>query len=527
MLDLIIRNGDIIDGTGQPAFDGDIGIRDGKITVIGYIPDAEAKETIDARGMVVSPGFIDVHTHTDFTLMADPRAEAHVRQGVTTVVVGQCGTSQAPIEEPEAANPFHDPSIEVNWKSFDEYLNRLHKLQLGVNVVPCVGHGTVRRVAMKMEPRPANAEEVSHMARLTEEAFEQGAFAITTGLEYPPGKDSSVDELAALFRVAARYGGIHASHVRNRDIYYDMAFSEVISLSRATGIRLQISHINPKYGRPDDAMANTLEMIRWARKEGIDVQMDMMPCTQNHTALAAILLPSWVWKLDMQEMVELLNSDHGRKKLKAGHRSMWQLVTDGKWDRIYLFSSRENTQYIGVSMAEIGKDRGKDPHDVAFDLLVEEGANAKHMFCVGDSFSDDDNRLVLTDPCCSIGSDAIGLALDGVFADTFFTPLIYNYYPHFFETYIKEKRWLTLQEGVRRCTSLPATQIGLTNRGTLQPGAAADIVVFDPERFKDKSSIRNPNVYPKGLEYVIVNGQMEIRSGQRLATNEGQILRRT
>jgi N-acyl-D-amino-acid deacylase len=274
-------------------------------------------------------------------------------------------------------------------------------------------------------------------------------------------------------------------------------------------------------------MANTLEMIRWAREEGIDVQMDMMPCTQNHTALAAIVLPSWVFGLDMKEVAELLTSAEGRKKLKANHRSMWQLVTDGKWDRIYLFSTNQNRQYIGMTMEEIGEDRGSDPHDVAFDLLLEEGANARHVFCVGDSFSDDDNKLVLQDPYCAVASDGIGLAQDGILADTSFSPLTYNYYSHFFETYIKEKKWLTLEEGVRRCTSLPASQMGIADRGVLRSGAAADIVVFDPERYCDESSIENPNVYPGGVEYVIVNGQVEVESGQRQPRNTGQVIRRT
>ncbi len=530
MFDLIVKNGQIVDGTGQPTFKGDIGVRKDRITLVGDLSTAEARETIDAKDRVVAPGFVDLHTHSDWTLMVDPRAESHVRQGVTTVVIGQCGSSLAPIKAPSFARQhglFHHSSVDVTWKNIDEYLYRLEEAQPGVNVVPCVGHGTLRSAVMAREPRPANAEEIQRMVRLAEESFEQGVFGISTGLEYPPGKDSGLDELVALCSVAAKYDGFHAAHVRNRDVYYDLAFSEVISLARSTGVALQISHINPKYGRPDNAMANTLEMIRWAREDGIDVQMDMMPTNWSHTVLAAIILPSWAFSLDLPELANLLTSKEGRDKLKSNHRSMWQLVTDRKWDRIRLFATNENKKYIGMTLEEIGRDRGQDPFDVAFDLLVEEGEKAAGVICVGDSFSEGDNKLVLEDPYCSVISDSVGLAIDGIYTDSYFTPLTYNYFTRYFETYIKDQKWLSLEEGVRRATSLPASRAGLTDRGLLRAGVAADIVVFDPETFVDKSSVDQPNVYPGGIEHVIVNGQIEIQNGERLPCNAGHILRKT
>jgi len=529
MLDMLIKNCKIFDGSGQKPFRGDIGIRAGKIAVIGHLSENDAQETIDAGGLVVSPGFIDLHTHSDWTLLSDPRAESHIRQGVTTVAIGQCGLSLAPVETSAAAiqaGLFYHPSVDVTWKSFDEYLDRMDEARPAVNVIPCVGHGTLRGTVLKMEPRPANTEEIRLMEQMAEEAFEQGAFGITTGLEYPPGKDSCIDELAAMCKVARKYDGLHASHVRNRDVYFDLAFSEVISLSRSTGARLQISHINPKYGRPEKAMAHTLEMIQWAREEGIDVQMDMMPCNWNHTGLAVIMLPSWAFKTGLPELAQLLTSDEGRKKLKPNHRSMWQLVTDEKWDRIRLFSSRENRQYIGMTLEDIARDRNRDPFDTAFDLLVEEGEAAAQMICVGDSFYEEDNKRALEDPYCSVISDSVGFALDGVYADSYFSPLTYNYFSHFFEVYIKNKKWLPLEEGVRRVTSLPASRVGITNRGVLRAGAAADIVIFDPKTFVDKSSISNPNVYPEGMEYVIVNGQIELEQGKRTSNSNGRVLRR-
>ncbi|MFH2132801.1 MAG: amidohydrolase family protein [bacterium] len=529
MFDIIIKNGLIADGSGQKPYPGDLAISGDRIAAIGDFSAAQSAVTIDADGLVVAPGFIDIHTHSDWTLLADPRAESHIRQGVTTAVIGQCGTSLAPVNNAAAAERFalaYHPSIDATWQSFAEYLERLDKAKPAINVVPCVGHGTIRSLVLKMAPRPATVDEIRQMARLVEESFEQGAFGITTGLEYPPGKDSGIDELVALCRVAARYRGFHGSHVRNRDVFYDLAFSEVIAISRESGVRLQISHINPKYGRPASAMAHTLEMIGWAREEGIAVGMDMMPGRWNHTALAAIVLPTWVFQLSLPEIGELLSTPEGRQKLKTDFRSMWPLVNEGRWDRIRIFTAEVNQSVIGMTLAEIGRERGLHPHDAAFDLLVEEGNHAVRMVCVGDSFIEEDSLLVLQDANCSVTSDAVGIGLDGPYAGQRFSPMAYNWVPHFLQEYIQKKKVLSLEEGIRRLTSLPAAQAGLTDRGIIRPGAPADIVILDAETVADRSSIREPNLYPQGIAHVLVNGVPAMANGKRLPDRAGSVLRR-
>ncbi len=412
------------------------------------------------------------------------------------------------------------------WYSYGELLEVMDKANIATNVIGLVGHGALRSVVMGLQaPQVATDEEVEEMVSLLEKSLEEGAFGMSTGLEYHPGKMAGFDELAALCRAVAQVDGFYATHSRNRDKRYFVGFGEAMDLARETGVRLQISHINPKYGRPDHAMRNTLQMIEWAREEGIDVAMDMMPTNWNFTSAMA-QLPAWSYSLSKDEFLELLKSDEGREQLKINPLPMWQLVVEEKWDKIKLMSSFANKQYISWTIEEIAQKKGTTGWDVIFDLLLEEGDRHQAVVLTSEAFAEEDNQLVLTSSLCAIGSDTMALANDGVLEGRQFGYSGYNWTAKYMTQYLKDGKILDLEEGIRRLTSLPASRIGLTDRGRLIPGAAADITIFDLKKLEDNSSFTNPNIYAGGFEHVLVNGVLTYSQGKRTLDHGGRVLRR-
>jgi N-acyl-D-aspartate/D-glutamate deacylase len=528
MFDLLIKGGKIVDGSGQSSYIGDIGIKDGRIAATGEIGNSEAGRTIDAAGLVVTPGFIDIHTHSDITHLADPRAESQIRQGVTTEVIGQCGVSLAPCSDESRKatfSKFGTPDM-GKWNSYAELLEVMDKAGIATNVVGMVGHGALRETIMGLHaPRPAADEEVAAMVQLLEKSLEEGAFGLTTGLEYHPGKMAGYDEIAALCRAVTRADGYYATHSRNRDSRYFVGFGEALDVARETGVRLQISHINPKYGRPEHAMRNTIQMIEWTREEGIDVAMDMMPTNWNHTSATA-LLPAWSFALSKDDFINLLKTSEGREKLKVNPLPIWHLAVEEKWERIRLLASSVNAQNLGRTISEIAQDRNTTGWDAVFDLLLEEGDGYMGVFLTGEAFSEADNRLVLQSPLCAVESDTMALANEGILKGKQLGVLGYNWAAKFIAYYLRDEKVLSLEEGIRRLTSLPASRIGLNDRGRLVLGAAADVVLFDLDKVKDNSSFANPTIYAGGFEHVIVNGVPAYSQGKRTRDHAGKVLRR-
>ncbi|MBF0279487.1 MAG: D-aminoacylase [SAR324 cluster bacterium] len=528
MFDTLIRNGTVVDGTGRDSYVSDLGIKGGKITAIGDLSSSFAENTINAERMIVAPGFIDIHTHSDMPLLADPRAESQIRQGVTTEVIGNCGLSLAPCTDESRESMLDSkgyPELDT-WNSYGELLEVMDKANIATNVVGLVGHGALRSVVMGLQaPRTATGEEVTEMVSLLEQSLEEGAFGMSTGLEYHPGKMAGFDELAALCRAVAKVNGFYATHSRNRDKRYFVGFGEAMDLARVSGVRLQISHVNPKYGRPEHAMRNTLQMIEWAREEGVDVAMDMMPTNWNFTSAMA-QLPAWAYALPKNEFIDLLKSAEGRERLKVNPLPMWQLVVEERWEKIKLMSSFANKQYISWTIEEIAKEKGSTGWDVIFDLLLEEGDQHQGMVLTSEAFAEEDNQLALSSALCAIGSDTMALANDGVLKGRQLGYSGYNWTAKYMTQYLRDGKVIGLEEGIRRLTSLPASRIGLTDRGRLIPGAAADIVVFDLSRIKDNSSFTDPNVYAGGYEHVMVNGVFALNSGKRTPDHAGLVLRR-
>ncbi|MCP3936237.1 MAG: D-aminoacylase [Actinomycetia bacterium] len=528
--DVLIRGGLVVDGSGRTGSVNDVAVTDGRVVVIDDLSGAEAAVEIDASGKVVAPGFIDIHTHSDMAHFVDPRAESQIRQGVTTEAIGQCGISLAPCTPHNRAALFAQIGSweHGHWHTYGELLEAMDDAHIATNVVGMVGHGALRTAVMgPNEPRPATDDEIAEMERMLRQSLEEGAFGFTTGLEYHPGKSATYDELASLCGAVADVDGIYATHSRNRDLRYFVGFGEALDVARDTGVRLQISHINPKYGRPEHALRNTLQMIEWTREEGVDVAMDMMPTNWNHTA-ATSLLPAWSFRLSNDELLELLGTADGRRRLRDNSLPMWQLAVEERWDRIRLLACSANGNLAGRTIDELTIERNTSSGwDTIFDLLIEEGPGLKGLMLTGEAFAEEDNRLALEHPLCSVESDTMAMANDGPLAGRMMGVLGYNWVAKFLAHYVRDEQVLGLEDGVRRLTGLPSDRLGLADRGYLAEGFAADVVVFDLAAMRDNSSFSNPTVYADGIDHVLVNGAVAFSGGERSSDHSGRVLRRT
>jgi N-acyl-D-aspartate/D-glutamate deacylase len=528
MLDLILEGGTIYDGEGSEPYIADLGLQNGKIHTIGNLSAASSVDRLKVSGLAVAPGFVDLHTHSDFTLLVDGRAQSQVNQGVTTEVIGQCGFSCAPVtcdEDIEHAGiGYVNCGINLGWRSFNDYLIRLEATQLGVNVVACVGHGAIHRAVLGDALRAPDPDENKLMVRMTEEALEQGAAGFTTGLEYWPGSLCGIEHISPLCEAAARSNRLYATHVRNRDVYYDFAFCEAIATARSSGARLQISHIQPKFGAPDYAMEHTLELINTARNFDLDVAFDIIPHDWAHTLVSSIL-PRWALEGGPKSLLKKLTDPDLRHAMKSNPLPHWRIVSAGHWDKIKLLYSEANSHLIGATFEEIGRDRGADPYDVVLDLLLEEGEGLNHLKWTSHTFSDKDIRLCLQQDECAVISDTSALAPDGPLKEQIGSPSGFGWAARFLSKYVRDQRIITLTEGIKKLTSIPAKRIGLKNRGTLKEGMMGDIVVFDSDQIASRFTVREPRNYPVGIAHVLVNGIAVIQNGLRLDNHPGQVLR--
>lgn len=527
--DVIIRGGLVVDGSGGPSLVSDLGVSGERIEVIGDLGAASAAQEIDATGKIVAPGFIDIHTHSDFSHFADPRAESQIRQGVTTEAIGQCGSSLAPCtpEHRSALFAASGSREHGHWHTYGELLGAMDDAEIATNVVGFVGHGALRTAVMgPSAPRPADDQEVAAMVAMLEQSLDEGAFGFSTGLEYHPGKMATFDELTALCNSVAKADALYATHSRNRDKRYFVGFGEALDLARDSGVRLQISHINPKYGRPEHAMRNTLQMIEWTRDEGIDVAFDAMPTNWNLTRAAA-MLPSWSNELSNEELVALLKTTDGRRKLRDNPLPMWQLVVEEQWDRVRVLAASANKDLVGRTIADITKARNTNGGwDTLFDLMIEEGAKLQALMLTSEAFAEEDVRMAIEHPLCAIESDTMAMGNDGPFAGRMMGVHGYNWAPKFLARYIRDEKLLTLEEGVRRLTGLPADRLGLDRRGYVREGNAADLVVLDLEPMRAESSFEDPTAYADGISSVLVNGTLVFNDGGRTENHGGQVLRR-
>ncbi|MDJ0630724.1 MAG: amidohydrolase family protein [Rhodobacter sp.] len=528
MFDLLLKGGEVHDGTGAEGVIADVAVTDGRIAEIGALAPEGSAEVIDVSGLIVSPGFVDMHTHSDFTLIADGRAESQVHQGVTTEVIGQCGISCAPVcshKDIRSVSPWYtDRAKHANWLGFGEYLDTLDATDLGVNVMAFVGHGTIHRAVLGDVLRAGDPDEVDQMARLVDIAMDEGAGGFSSGLEYFPGILAAPEHLVPMCEVAAKRGRLYATHVRNRDTHYDLGFAEAIATARQSGARLQISHIQPKFGAPDYAMNHTLEMIELARRHDVDIAFDVIPHDWNHTLMAAIL-PKWTQAGGIDEVMKRLTDPEARARIKANPQPMWLIVKAEKWDDIVLLNATQNKDIVGADFAEIGRMRNCHPYDAVLDILLEEGEDLMACMWSSKSFRDSDLDLCLQQPECAVISDTVAIANDGILQDHIGSLSGYGWAARFLQYYVRDRQILNLAQGLNKITGVPADRLGLKDRGKLRPGYAADICVFDEANIASNATARHPRRYASGIAHVLVNGKLSMRDGKRTPVNAGQVVR--
>jgi len=535
VFDLLIKNGKIVNGTGNPWFKADIGIKNGKIEKIGRLDSADAEKIIDAEGLIVSPGFIDMHNHSDISVFFNPKLESTIRQGITTLVIGNCGSSLAPVNPAtkdlfmkhiEAFLP-SDAELEVTWNTFEEYLNKLEEIEMAANIAPLVGHGTVRIAVMGFDDREPTAEELDEMKKLVAEAMEAGAFGMSTGLIYPPGVYSKTEELVELCKVVAKYGGIYTSHIRGEGGTLIEAVKEAIYIGEKAGVPVEISHHKAAGKSNWGKTKETLKLMEEARKRGVDVTCDQYPYRAGMTSLSAVL-PPWVHVGGVEEMLRRLRDPKEREKIRRdieqGLPGWENFVADCGWENIYISSvvTEKNKHLEGKNVAEIAKIKGKDELDAVCDLLLEEEGRVTIVLFMMD---EEDIVRVMKSPLQMVATDAWAVAPYGVLGAGKPHPRFYGTYPRVLGRYVREKKVLTLEEAVRKMTSFPAQKLGLRDRGLILEGMWADIVVFDPAKIIDKATYQNPHQYPEGIEYVIVNGKVVIEKGEHTGVLPGKTLR--
>jgi N-acyl-D-amino-acid deacylase len=529
VLDLVVRGGIVYDGSGRPPRRADVGIAGGRIAALGDLPGTAASRMLDATGLAVTPGFIDAHTHSEFALYAHPNADSAVRQGVTTHVAGNCGYSCAPLTDPALARHLifgFVPDVPIDWGSLGEYFAALERAGVAINLACFVGHGAVRAAAMGLDSRPATAAEIGRMATVLDEALDEGALGMSTGLAYPPGNNADRHELRALCEVVARRGGIHASHVRNRDVRHQEGFREVLDIAAETGVPLQISHIVTKVGAPSGATEWALEQVDAARGAGLDVACDMLVGEWGPGQLASFLRPE-AFEGGLAATLTRLGDPAGRARLRQGDPS-WRMALDpAQYHRMVLARAPRTPELVGRSFADLCRDSGKDFHETACDLLVAHGEALYDVYLLGAAFAREDTLAALCRPYCMPESDDVVDSLDDGRRPAALTPACYGWAAQFLAEMVRERRLFTAEEAVRRLTALPAERFGLRDRGRLAPDAWADVVVLDLDRVAPRATLTDFARPPDGVTHVLVNGTPVLQHGRPTGALPGRVLRRS
>jgi N-acyl-D-amino-acid deacylase len=542
--DLVLANGRILDGCGNPWFWGDLAIQEGRIAGIAPPGTLQGKRNLDTGGHYIAPGFIDIHTHSDLSILVNRQAESAVHQGVTTHVIGNCGMSPAPVD-PQHLDDMRNfwglllsqPEVTWQWRTFGQYLDTLQGGGLAINIASLAGHAALRIAVMGFDDRPPTPPELERMKTLLVEAMEAGAFGMSTGLVYPPGCFAETDEIIALCRVVARYHGMYASHIRGERETILEAVAEAIRIGAESGVPVQVSHNAPKFGAPEDAHAN-LQLVDAARARGQDVTVD----NDVHTDLGPQLvggLPQNIQDLPMDEIAAMLQDPETRRKIRT------EIVEDrkpafgpvgllkhGQWQRITILHAPRTPELIGKTIQFIADQRTLEPFDVYFDMIIENGRDVEAIF---DYIDEANIRILLQHPAVMICSDGEVLAPYGFLNDPPpYSPCSYGEFPGVLERYVRDEPVLTLQEAIRKMTSFPAQRLGLMDRGVLRPGAWADIVVFDLERIHDRATNLYPHTYPfenyphnypEGIETVLVNGDVVVEQAEHTGALPGKVLK--
>jgi N-acyl-D-aspartate/D-glutamate deacylase len=528
--DVIIEHGHVIDGTGAPWYAADIGIRGGRIAAIGRLDQAAAKRRVDAGGRVVAPGFIDMLGQSELTILVDPKVPSKVFQGITTEITGE-GDSIAPVNETiarENAKAYEHYGIKRDWSDFTGYFARLERQGIGINLASYVGATTVREMVIGYGDRAATPAELEQMQRLVAQAMRQGAVGVSSALEYAPAPYASTEELIALSRAAAEYGGIYATHMRSEQEAIMTALEETIRIGREAHIPVEIWHLKAGGVKNFGLMPEIVARIERARASGVDIAADTYAYPAWFNELSAFV-PPWAHDGGKAKLIERLKDPGARARIKkelatpaSDWDNEWQSVPGPDAVQIATVANPKLLDIQGKTLADIAKARGTDPMDTLFDILIEDDAET---FVAVFAMSEPDIELAAVQPWVSFCNDSSGTSPEGPLAKEFPHPRAYGTFPRVLRRYVREERRMRLEEAIRKFTSLPASRLRLTDRGVIKAGMWADIVVFDPETITDRSTFSVPNQLSVGMQWVLVNGVPVIADGAATGALPGHVLR--
>jgi len=528
--DLVITGGRIVDGTGAPWFRGDVGIKGDRIVAVGDLASAAATRRLDARDHMVAPGFIDMLGQSEMTLLADNRAESKIRQGITSEITGE-GGSAAPVTEATLKDQrawLDKYKIKVDWTDFRGYFEALRRARPAINLGSFVGAAQVRQVVLGSEEVQPTAEQLQRMEALVETAMQQGALGLSSSLIYPPGSYARTAELVALARVAARHGGVYASHIRDEGSHEMEALEEAITIGREAKIPVEIWHLKVAGRSNWGRMKNVVARIERARAEGLDVTADMYPYVASGNGLDATV-PQWAQAGGVDAMIQRFHDPAQRarilKEIREGHGGEWDGWKGRPPEDILIVSVLDPslTKWTGKRLSEVATAMGKSPEEALIDLVEADRAN---VFVARFSMNEDDLQYALRRPWVAIDLDAGGFSLDGPFGASKHHPRALGSMPRVIGHYARDLSLFPIEEAVRKMTSLPARRMGLSDRGLLRPGMAADVVVFDPAKIRDVATFEEPNVYSEGVAHVVVNGRVVLEAGRMTDERPGRPLTR-
>jgi N-acyl-D-amino-acid deacylase len=510
--DLLIRNGRVLDGTGNPSFVNDVGLRDGKIAAIGALANARAARVIDANGLAVAPGFIDIHNHSDDTVLEDGDAQSMVRQGVTSMIFGE-GGSAAP---------------SASWKDFSSYFAELKRRGVSTNIGSYIGSSTVWTTVHGAKAGPASADEINRMRAVVREAMEQGALGVASSLSGPPGVWIDTDTLVAMCEAAAPYGGIYSTHIRTEGEGVFKAVSEAMEIGRRARVPVDVIHLKIAEHKLWGKMPDLVALITAARAQGQLVEANVYPYRAGQNNLASII-PPWAHEGGAGAMIQRLKDPALRSRLESEilngiPGSDWynHYTATGGWEGMLLVTLRnpKYKQFEGKRMSEVIKAVGKPPLDVLFELLSENDSVPTVYF----HHAEEDMRYALKQPFVSIGSDGTAVKNEGPLAAGHPHPRYYGTFPRVLGRYVREEKLISLEEAVRKMTSANAAKIRIFDRGLLRPGQWADVTIFNPDTIIDNATFEKPHQYATGVEYVIVNGKIVLEHGRHTGARPGAIL---
>jgi N-acyl-D-amino-acid deacylase len=517
--DFIISGAHVVDGTGAPWVEGDIAIAGDRIVAIGDLSKASARKRLDAKGLVVSPGFIDVQGQSEFNVLVDNRAASKITQGVTTEITGE-GSSIAPVndrmkkEDEEVAKKY---GVTQDWSTIDEYFTHFERTKSAINLGTFVGAGGVRNYVMGTVNRPASPAELEQMRQLVAQAMQDGAMGISTALEYVPDTFASTDEIVELAKVARQYGGVYFTHQRSETDAIFSSLDEVFAIARRANISSTIWHLKTAYHENFGKMPEVLRRIQNARAQGVDVAASVYPYTRASNGLVSTF-PPWVSEGGIEQTIARFRDPVQRERIKKEMdqpSTTWEnewLGSGGDGSGIMLVGlmNPELSKYEGMTLQEIGRQWNKDPKDVAMEIVIADHGHTGQVISIMD---EGDVRAAVANPIVTYGSDSEAQAEDGPLSKTKAHPRAFGTFPRVLGVYAREQQMMSLEEAVRKMTSLAASRVGLLDRGILRPGAIADIAVFDPTTIRDVATFNDPTHYSVGVRYVFVNGRPVLWDG--------------